>query len=136
MSKHMVYKSIKFQKLFFHSSNSVLSFTSTSTTVILPKVRGELKKHVHSYVIKYKEDTDQLTDDELKASVGLSLLTDDTISFIHETCSQIQVKSQLRNPDKLITERKEEAVYWKKRERALQQASFNTDYYNIPTFAQ
>lgn len=82
-------------------------------------------------MVKYREDTDQLTDDELKASVGLSLLTEGTISFIHETCSQIQVKSQLRNPDKLITEHKEEAVYRKKRDRALQQASFNTHYYNI-----
>lgn len=97
----------------------------------LPKVRGELKNYVHSYAIKYRTDTDQLTDDELKESGDLSLLTDDTISFIHETCSKLQVKSQLRNPHHLITEHKEESAYREKRNRALQQASFNTDYYNI-----
>lgn len=59
------------------------------------------------------------------------MLTDDTISFIHETCSQLQVKSQLRNPHHLITEHREESAYRKKRDKALQQASFNTDYYNI-----
>lgn len=97
----------------------------------LPKVRGELKKYVYQYVIKYRPDIDQLTDDELKASKALFFLTDDTISFIDETCSQIQVKSQLRNPHNLITKHKEESVYRKKRDKELTQASFNTNYYNI-----
>lgn len=97
----------------------------------LPKVRGELKKHVRNYFIKYREDLEQLTDDELKAAEGLSMLTNETIAAILEICSQTQVKSQLRNPHSLIAEHKEESVYRKKRDKTLQQASFNTNYYNI-----
>lgn len=97
----------------------------------LPKVRGELKRYVHQYAIKYIKELDQLTDDELKAVDDLRLLTEETISFIHETCSKIQVKSQLRNPHTLIKEHKEESAYRKKRDKALQQASFNVHYYNI-----
>ena len=95
----------------------------------LPDVRGELKKYVYSYIVKYRKDTDQLADDVLIASEGLSLLTDDTISFIRETCSQIKVKKQLRNPHKLIVEHKEESIYRKKRDKSLQQNSYNTNYY-------
>lgn len=86
---------------------------------------------VYEYAIKYRSNIDQLTDDELKASKPLSLLTDDTISFINETCSQIQVKSQLRNPHNLNIKHKEESAYRKKRDKELKQASFNTNYYNI-----
>ena len=97
----------------------------------LPKVRGELKRYVHNYVIKYQLDIDQLTDEELKSLEGLGLLTDDTVSLIQETCAQIKVKNQLRNPHNLITEHKEESSYRKKRDKALQQASFNANYLNI-----
>lgn len=67
----------------------------------------------------------------LKLDKCFLLLTDDTISFINETCSQIKVKSQLRNPHNLITKHKEESSYRKKRDKELKQASFNTNYYNI-----
>jgi hypothetical protein len=97
----------------------------------LPKVRGELKKYVRNYVIKYREDIDQLTDDDLKVDKELSLLTEETKKFIYETCSQVKVKDQLRNPHDLITQHKEEALYRKKRDKTLLQASFNTDYYKI-----
>jgi hypothetical protein len=97
----------------------------------LPKVRGELKNYIYNYVIKYRPDIDKLTDYELKASKDLFLLTDDTISFINETCSQIQVKNQLRNPHSLIIEHKEECFYRRKRDKELKNASFNTNYYNI-----
>jgi len=59
----------------------------------------------------------------------LSLLREETKTFIRETCSQIQVKGQLRNPHHLITEHKEEVIYRKKRDKALKQASFSSSYY-------
>lgn len=97
----------------------------------LPKVRGELKRYVHSYFIKYRPDIDLLTDEELRSLAGLGLLTDDTVSLIQETCAQIKVKNQLRNPHHLITEHKEESSYRKKRDKALRQASSNANYLNI-----
>lgn len=97
----------------------------------LPKVRGELKKYVHCYVIKYKSNVDKYSDDELKDMKGLSLLTDDTIQYINKVCSDIEVKKQLRNPHKLIKQHKIESTYRKKRDKELQQASFNIDYYNV-----
>lgn len=102
-----------------------------TTRPSLPEVRGELKRYVHSYAIKFRSDIDRLTDEELKSSGDLSILTDDTISFIHEICSKLKVKSQLRNPHKLITEHKEESEYRRKRDKALDQARFNVNYYNI-----
>ncbi|AFL99875.1 hypothetical protein Desde_1456 [Desulfitobacterium dehalogenans ATCC 51507] len=97
----------------------------------LPKVRGELKRHVSNYFIKFRGDIDQITDAELMSEEELSLLTEETRTLIRETCSQIQVKSQLRNPHDLITKHKEEIAYRKKRDRDLQQASFNSDYHEI-----
>ncbi|MDK2986615.1 MAG: hypothetical protein PWQ96_2259 [Clostridia bacterium] len=99
------------------------------TKPALPKVTGELKKHVRNYAIKYRVDIQQLTDAELMADEELSLLSEETIEFIRETCSQIQVKGKLRNPHSLITEHKEEVIYRKKRDKALKQASFSSSYY-------
>lgn len=95
----------------------------------LPKVTGELKKHVRNYAIKYKTDIEQLTDAELKVDEELSLLKDETKKFIKEICSQVQVKGQLRSPHRLITEHKEEVIYRKKRDKALKQANFSSSYY-------
>jgi hypothetical protein len=95
----------------------------------LPKVTGELKKHVRNYAIKYRTDLEQLTDAELMSDEELSLLREETKTFIRETCSQIQVKDKLRNPHRLITEHKEEVIYRKKRDKALKQASFSPSYY-------
>ncbi|AYO29948.1 MAG: hypothetical protein PWR06_2215 [Thermoanaerobacteraceae bacterium] len=95
----------------------------------LPKVTGELKKHVRNYAIKYRTDLEQLTDAELMTDEELSLLREETKTFIRETCSQIQVKDKLRNPHHLITEHKEEVIYRKKRDKALKQASFSSSYY-------
>lgn len=39
----------------------------------LPKVTGELRKHVRNYAIKYRVDIEQLTDEELMADEELSL---------------------------------------------------------------
>jgi hypothetical protein len=95
----------------------------------LPKVTGELRKHVSNYVIKYKADIKKLSDADLMADQELHLLSDETINFIKETCSKIVVKSQLREPDRLITEHKEEIIYRKKRDKKLNRASFNSNYY-------
>lgn len=97
----------------------------------LPRVRGELKRHVSNYFIKFRANIDQITDAELMSEEELSLLTEETRTLIRETCSQIQVKSQLRNPHDLIKKHKDEIAYRKKRDRDLQQASFNSDYHEI-----
>jgi hypothetical protein len=97
----------------------------------LPKVRGELRKYVSNYVIKYRADIDQLTENELTEDKGLSLLLEETRTFIYETCSKVIVKSQLRTPHNLIIKHKEESMYRKKRDRDLQQASINSDYYRM-----
>lgn len=95
----------------------------------LPKVTGELKKIVRNYVIKYRTDIEQISDAELESEIGLNLLREETKTFIKETCAQVQVKGHLRNPHSLITEHKEEVIYRRKREKALKQASFSTNYY-------
>lgn len=95
----------------------------------LPGVYGILKRHVHNYVIKFKMDLKNLNDDELVSDKELNLLSQDTIKYIQEKCSKIQVKSQLRNPHQLILDHKEEIIYRKKRDKQLKQASFNSNYY-------
>jgi hypothetical protein len=95
----------------------------------LPKVTGEIRKHVRNYAIKYRPDIEGLTDAELEEEGELSLLREETREFIKERCSQVQVKAQLRNPHHLIEEHKEEVIYRRKRDKALKQASFNTNYY-------
>lgn len=96
----------------------------------LPKVIGEVKKHVRNYVIKYRTDFEQLSDDELLCDEDLSLLREETKIFIRETCSQIQVKGQLRNPHHLITEHKEEVINMRKRDKELKQVNSASDYYS------
>lgn len=95
----------------------------------LPKVTGELRKHVRNYAIKYRVDIEQLTDEELMADEELSLLKDETKKFIKEISSQIRVKGQLRSPHHLIAEHKDEIVYRKKRDKALRQANFSSRHY-------
>lgn len=95
----------------------------------LPKVTGELRKYVRNYAVKYRADVDTLTDTELMSDEELFLLKDETKAFIRERCSQVQVKSQLRNPHHFIDEHKQEIIYRKKRDKALKQASFNSNYY-------
>jgi hypothetical protein len=97
----------------------------------LPTVRGELKKFVHGYAIKFRTNIDKLSDDELMGAGPLCMLTEETITLINETCSQVRVKGQLRNPHSLIEQHKEESAYRKNRDKALQKARFNSDYYSI-----
>lgn len=94
----------------------------------LPKVTSELRKHIRNYVIKYKYDVKKLTDEELKSGEEMFLLTDDTKNYIKEVCSKITVKSQLRDPHPLIVEHQEEILYRKKRDKAVERASFNYLY--------
>lgn len=95
----------------------------------LPAVTGELRKYVRNYAIKYRTDIDTLTDSELMSDEEFNLLREETKTFIRELCSNIQVKSQLRDPHNLIEEHKEEVVYRRKRDKELKQASFNSKYY-------
>lgn len=95
----------------------------------LPGVYGELKKYVHNYVIKFKADINKLSDEELAKNKELNILSIETIRFIEDKCSKIQVKNQLRNPHRLITEHKEEIIYRKKKDKELKQSSFNSNYY-------
>lgn len=101
------------------------------TKTPLPEVYGIFKKYVHNYVIKFKTNIKKLSDDELLSDEELNLLSDETIRFIHDKCSKIQVKNQLRNPHRLIIEHKERVIYRKKRGKELKQESFNSHYYKI-----
>lgn len=94
----------------------------------LPKVIGELKKHIQQHSIKYKLNIGELTDDQLRSEEELSLLTEETKSFIKEVCSKIQVPAQLRNPHPLITDHKQETFYRnnpEKRERDRSKTSYS-----------
>lgn len=73
----------------------------------LPKVTGELRRYVHNYVIKYRSDLKELTDEELLSNKELYLFTEQTKEYILDRCSKIQIKSQLRNPHRLIEKHKE-----------------------------
>jgi len=95
----------------------------------LPKVTGELKKRVCNYAIKYKADIKEFTDEELMVDEELSLLSVETKKLIADTCSQIQVKNQLRNPHNLIIEHKEEIINRRKRDKALNQKGASSIYY-------
>lgn len=97
----------------------------------LPEVRGELKKYVYNYVIKYKTDIEEITDEELINGPELNLLRTETIDAIKKVISNISVGKQLRNPDKLILEHREESAYRKKRDKELNGAKVNSDYYRL-----
>lgn len=94
----------------------------------LPKVTGELKKQIRNYVIKFKFDVKDLTDEELESGEGMFLLTDDSKDYIKEVCSKIKAKSQLRDLHPLIVEHQEEIQYRKKRGKEVERASFNYSY--------
>jgi hypothetical protein len=95
----------------------------------LPKVTGEVRNHIRNYFIKFKTDIEKLTEAELVSDEEFSLLTEETKKLIKETCSQLQVKSQLRSPHHLIMEHQAEILYRKKRDKALKQASFSSNWY-------
>lgn len=97
--------------------------------VNLPPVTGELRKYVRNYAIKYRADIENLTDAQLMVNEEFSLLKEETKIFIKEKCAQIQVKDQLRNPHRLITEHKEGIKYKKKSDKKLNQTKVNTNYY-------
>lgn len=96
-----------------------LKASKSVTKPPLPEVYGILKRYVHSYVIKLKMDIEKLTDDELNSNEELNLLSDDTVKFIRDKCSKIQVKNQLRNPHRLIIAHKEGIANRKKRGKEL-----------------
>lgn len=94
----------------------------------LSRITGELKKYIRHYVIKYKPNFEELSDEELRSNEDLSLLTDETKEFIKTTCLKVQVPTQLRNPHKLITDHEKESLYRKhpeKRERDKGKATYS-----------
>lgn len=91
----------------------------------LPKVTGDLKKHIRNYIIQYQPNWKELSDEELRAGEGMFLLTDETKIYFHDIWTKIEVKNQLRNPHPLIIEHQEEIAYRKKRDREIEQASYS-----------
>ncbi|MBU5438394.1 hypothetical protein KQI42_10265 [Tissierella sp. MSJ-40] len=72
---------------------SKLKAGKSTTKTPLPKVTGKVKKYVHNCVIKYKTDIEKLDDGKLVSDEKLNLLSDETIKFILDKCSNIQVKN-------------------------------------------
>lgn len=105
------------------------SVTKTS----LPEVYGIFKKYVHNYVIKFKTDLKKLSDDELVSNEELNLLSEQTVKFIKDKCSKVQVKNQLRDPHRLIIEHKNGLVHRKKMSKETKQISSYHNYTVIET---
>jgi disulfide oxidoreductase YuzD len=95
----------------------------------LPKVTKEVSKYVREYLIKYRDDLDDMSDEELLSYNELNLLTDETILYIKEQCNKIIVSGQLRNACKEILDHIEEMERRKKRDRELRSAVKGTRYY-------
>lgn len=85
----------------------------------LPNVTKEVSKYVREYIIKYREDLDDMSDEELLLDKEFNLLTEETIEYIKDQCSKIKVTGQLRNPCLEITNHKEEMEIRKKRDKEL-----------------
>lgn len=112
---------------------SKLKAGQSVTKTPLPKVTGEVKKYVHNYVIKYKTDIEKLDDDELVSDEDLNLLSEETIKFILEKCSNVQVKNQLRLPHRLIIEHKEEVINKKKKPKETKKPAQSSSYSHLNT---
>jgi hypothetical protein len=97
----------------------------------LPKVTGELKKYIRNYVIKYRTDIDQLSDDELTSGAELNLLRDETKVLIQDICTQIKVKDQLKNPHSIIAEHKKAIRNKGKKVNTPSQTTYNSSNYRI-----
>ncbi|MGE5403323.1 MAG: hypothetical protein ACM3PP_00085 [Candidatus Saccharibacteria bacterium] len=69
----------------------------------LPEVSGDVRRFVRQYIIKYQAEVESLSDADLMSAHDLSLLSEKTRRFIIDTCSNLQVAIQLRNPHSLIT---------------------------------
>lgn len=95
----------------------------------LPKVTKEVSKYVREYLIKYRDDLDDMSDEELLSCNEFNLLTDETVLYIKEQCDKIKVSGQLRNACKEILDHIEEMERRKKRDRELRSAVKGTLYY-------
>lgn len=95
----------------------------------LSKVFGKYVQIVQKSIIKYKYNSNELTDEQLVAlkEEELSLLTDETKVLIKKKCYDIVVKEQLRNPHQLILNHQEEMILRKKKEKELRENRF---FYN------
>lgn len=98
----------------------------------LPKVTKEVSKYVSEYIIKFRDDLEEMTDDELLSGEEFNLLTDDTITYIKEQCNKIKVPNQLRDACNEILDHKEEIEKRKKKDResksSIQRISYNNNF--------
>ena len=92
----------------------------------LPEVKGELKKYIRNYAIKYRLDLENLRDEEILMKEDLHLLRGETKQLIQEECNKTFVKRQLRNPHRLIEEHK---ASWKLREKNKKSKVIETNKY-------
>lgn len=96
----------------------------------LPEVYGIYKRYVYNYVIKFKADLKKLSDDELVSDEELNLLSEQTITFIKDKCSKVQVKNQLRDPHRLVIEHKNGLVHRRKMSKETKQIKQISSYRN------
>jgi len=96
----------------------------------LPKVTGELRKHIRNYALKVRTDVNQMSDDELNIDEEFHLFREETKVLIKEICSNIQVRGQLRAPHHLIEDHKEEVIYRRKRDKVLSRSNISPSYYS------
>lgn len=96
----------------------------------LPNVTKEVSKYVREYVIKFREDLENMSDEELLSNKEFNLLTEETVLYIKEQCNKIKVPGQLRNACKEILDHAEEMEIRKKRDKELKSAVKGTTYYH------
>lgn len=96
----------------------------------LPKVTGELRKHIRNYALKVRTDVNQMSGDELNIDEEFHLFREETKVFIKEICSNIQVRGQLRALHHLIEDHKEEVIYRRKRDKVLSRSNISPSYYS------
>ena len=96
----------------------------------LPKVTREVSKYVREYLIKFREDLEDMSDNELLSKQELHLLTDETVVYIKEQCNKIKVPGQLINASNEILDHKDEMEKRKIRDKESKTAIKRTAFGN------
>lgn len=92
----------------------------------LPPLDSLSKRNVSCYAITFDKDVKELSDEELKTDVPLYIYSEESKTLILSICESFQVKTQLRNPNPLITEHKLQIEYREKQKKQ------NPNYINSP----
>lgn len=82
--------------------------------IALPALTKESKKHVSGYAIQISKDVKALSDVELLSEEPLYIYSVKSKELIQTMRNSIIIPSQLRNPDRLIQEHKDEMNYREK----------------------